>query len=488
MKHYIAARPETVASIIQFGQLPKKLPSYLEGEHLVVVDVASQSFAHMRAPLDQIFIIELNITDPIRKSVIQPELFQKIMCYSVRGEKLLRRLLKDTCHLEVEIKPSVYSVEVACAPVEEKPTVKSPAKKQRTMVDCHAAVFSPPRSFSVKRLSSPADHVSLLKKAFQVARKKILITSYDISHQALLRLDFYSDLRDVLSRGVKVYIYYNDQKGADQEALLSLRRLSGVLCDEAFTHSKFLCVDDQWVSIGSFNWLSSYVAESEEEATEGSIVSYDREVNKDLIQEIWRHLRFYRSLQFENIGAICKFEKDPNNEATAVYPFSSGSEMEYIPTLEQHCGFLQEVFERAKKKIVICSPFLSMRQCSEDISPAILRSISQRNISVFFVTSNRNLEYSRLGDYLDSLHSETIYLIGHDNFHLKTLIIDDEVIAEGSFNWLSATRNIDSDCHNHEATLLVRGKAALNLIDSFYQSIIGQLVIAAETQKLRPTI
>ncbi|MBP9727401.1 MAG: hypothetical protein KBD83_08075 [Gammaproteobacteria bacterium] len=424
MKHYIAARPETVVSIIQFGRLPETLPGYLEGERLVISDVASQSFTHIRTALDQIFIIEFDITDPTQRNIVQPAFFQRIVCYSVKGEKLLRRLLKDIRHPVIEINSAAYASLVSATHVQEQSVLESPAKKQRTLSVCHSTVFSPPRSPSiVKRLSSPADHMGLLRRALQVAQKKILITSYDISHNALLRMDFYADLRLALSRGVKIYIYYNDKKGADPEALRRLSRLSDVYCDEAFTHSKFLCVDDQWVSIGSFNWLSFYAAEKENDETEGSIVSYDRELNKQLIQEIWKHLRLYRNLQFGNMGAVCKFDRNPANEATVSYPFSSGSEMEYIPTLEQHCGFLQEVLRQAKRKIVICSPFLSMRQCLEDIDASVLRSLSERNVAVFFVTSNRSPEYAALEHYLNSMHSETIHLIGYADFHLKTLII-----------------------------------------------------------------
>ena len=70
-------------------------------------------------------------------------------------------------------------------------------------------------------------------------------------------------------------------------------------------------------------------------------------------------------------------------------------------------------------------------------------------------------------------------MIGYDDFHLKTLIIDDNIIAEGSFNWFSAVRNENSEYHNHEATLLVRGRAAAELIAEFYQSPVGELVSIA---------
>ena len=53
------------------------------------------------------------------------------------------------------------------------------------------------------------------------------------------------------------------------------------------------------------------------------------------------------------------------------------------------------------------------------------------------------------------------------------MIMDDTHIAEGSFNWLSASRERFSDYHNHEATFIVDGEAASSLIEHFYQSEVG---------------
>ena len=49
--------------------------------------------------------------------------------------------------------------------------------------------------------------------------------------------------------------------------------------------------------------------------------------------------------------------------------------------------------------------------------------------------------YSQLKDYLTRFAAQGVCLLNVDSFHLKTLIVDDELIAEGSFNWLSASRN-----------------------------------------------
>ncbi len=340
----------------------------------------------------------------------------------------------------------------------------------------------------IKRLSSPAEHVALLFKALEMAQKTLLITSYDVSHDALLSMNFYAQLRRALSRGVKVYIYYNDGKGADKEALKTLRKMDNVLCDEAFTHSKFLCVDSRWVSIGSYNWLSFHSEARTDERTEGTIVCYQRDLNKELIEDIWNHLRFYRNLQFDNRRALRHFDFDEKNHSTVSYDLTTRSELEYIPTLEQHCAFFQEILMKTKRKLVICSPFLSMQQCLEDIRRKDLYRLSQRGVKVYFVTSSQSRDYQALEEYLHKIHSENIYLIDHINFHLKTLIIDDEVIAEGSFNWLSATRNEESDFHNHEATLIVRGEAAIEPIANFYQSEIGQKTINIAEQKVSSRI
>lgn len=516
MKKYLAARPETICSILHEGKLPQSLPTYLRDHQLYFFDTPQEAALNSSTNLHQTFIVQCeaensestipDLTFPKKRSLDQGkqdlsfhdefrlliETIEQVICYSERGEKTLRQLLKNHPHPTITIDPDRFSCKTSTAhrsALDETSSSPAPKQARNTLSDNASTTFSPTTLIHrrrpttlVRRLSTPAEHIDLLKQALAKAEKSLLITSYDISHQALEQINFYDRLEQILIRGVKVYIYYNDCKGADEQALQILDRFPHVKCDEAFTHSKFLCVDDQWVCIGSFNWLSSIKENYIDEQIEGSLVSYQHDLNKDLLHDIWDHLRFYRNLQFENYRAAYSFERSERSYTTVIYELEDQSTLEYIPSLDQHCGFLQDMLAQAKHKVVICSPFLSMRQFLADANQVLLRSLVNRRVSLFILTSNHNSEYQQLVQYLSRINCTYLHVINNENFHLKTVIIDDEIIAEGSFNWLSAVRNEESTFHNHEATLLVRGNAADELVQQFYTSPIGQQILMKQSQ------
>lgn len=521
MKKYLATRPETICSILQAGKLPETLPSYLKGQLLFFFDSPQEAALNSSTNSHQTFIVQLELRSSVSAinsssqqkkraldsdtnaisssecSRFQPAAVEQVICYSERGEKILKNLLKQQRMPAIIVDATLFTL--SCTTITNSsssgyiPYSPDTKRSKTVLASSPSSLFSAnsPRNSPyseiknerlIQRLSTPAEHIALLKQALAKAKKSLLITSYDIRHQALVHINFYTELEQTLSKGVKVYIYFNDSKGADEEALRTLSRFPNVKCEEAFTHSKFLCVDRQWVSIGSFNWLSSIREKSVNAQTEGSLVSHHGQLNKDLLQDIWSHLRFYRNIQFENYKAVCAFERREESQTTATYDLDSHSALEYIPSLDQHCGFLQEMLEQAKRKVVICSPFLSMRQFLADIDKTLLRTFTHRGVSLFIITSSQNFDYPQLDRYLKSINSDFIHLIDHRNFHLKTLIIDDEIISEGSFNWLSAVRDEESEFHNHEATLLVRGPAAGELIQQFYDSPIGQKMSGRQAQ------
>lgn len=526
MKKYVVARPETICSILQEGKLPETLPNYLKDHQLYYFDSPQEAAINSSTQLHQTFIVQLNLdvdntsakssyssdhkkrvrsndtgmmfsassNMPFGKNArLSVNAIEQVICYSDRGKSLLINLIRKSRLPSIIVDASLFTASNTPVVDSRSPSITVDAPKtKRTKTDLSASsssLFSvrspakgPGDTSLIQRLSTPAEHITLLKQALLQARKSLLITSYDISHQALVQINFYTELEQTLARGVKVYIYFNDIKGADTQALSILRGFPNVLCEEAFTHSKFLCVDKQWVSIGSFNWLSFVRQRSTDTQSEASLVSYHKTLNNDLLDDIWKHLRFYRNIQFENYRAVRTFERSEDNYTTATYELDQQSELEYIPSLDQHCGFLQEMLETAKRKIIICSPFLSMRQFLANIDEALLRTFSNRGVRLFIVTSSQNYDYPRLTSYLNKINSSFIHMIDHSNFHLKTLIVDDEVITEGSFNWLSAVRDEESEFHNHEATLLVRGSAANALIQQFYDSPIGQKVLGCQAK------
>jgi len=111
------------------------------------------------------------------------------------------------------------------------------------------------------------EHPRLLEKAFNGCQDHLMIISPWIRAQ-VVNHDFLHKLKDVLKRGVKVYIGYgimekgkNDLLQRDQQAeqrLLQLAKKHPNFVIRCFgdTHAKVLICDNKFVVTGSFNWLS----------------------------------------------------------------------------------------------------------------------------------------------------------------------------------------------------------------------------------------
>ena len=67
---------------------------------------------------------------------------------------------------------------------------------------------------------------------------------------------------------------------------------------------------------------------------------------------------------------------------------------------------------------------------------------------------------------LKLLSSAGANVIHKNRLHSKVLYIDNKMIIESSFNWLSAVRNQSSDYQRYESSLVYRGKMAAKMIAS----------------------
>lgn len=325
------------------------------------------------------------------------------------------------------------------------------------------------------RLSTRQEHLNALEYAFKIAKNSILVTSYSINHETLQSANLYNLIQSVSRRGIRIYFYYNDQKFVDHN-ILNFLEYEGVYCDQAYTHSKILAVDRTFMASGSFNWLSA-VDYRFNPCEDGSIVCQS-DLCELLIDDFWKHLKFYRNVQFGNSKSVRSFQRNPYNCDALLYQFDDCySDLCYLPTLEQHQNYLQEAFERATEKIIICSPFISNNAEYEyDIDLDLLRLTSQRGVQIIFVCSEQSQGYAQSNflTFLRQANCPNVHLFQTRNFHLKTIIVDDSEIAEGSFNWLSAVRDSNSQFHNHEATIVIEGPAAKALIEHFYESNLGK--------------
>ena len=486
--YYLVVRPETVVSVVQSGKLPNKIPDWLKLNSLVCAHKVEDSFDDNTTFLDQAFVLELDIKHQDEFLFLESFLstdIKRIFTYSQRGKNLLNRLFNQNCPLPIIIQPDIYPKppeQSKKRALDESSALPAPAAKKRALspvasANNPATNTTPNQKLKqdiVSRIATYPEHLELLQLAFTQAKKTILITSYSINKETFLKANLYELIPSACSRGVKIYIYHNDYKFINKN-IMSFLSKHGVFCEEAYTHSKILAVDSNLIVTGSFNWLST-INSKYPESEEGSLV-FRGKICEDLKKDFWEYIKYYRHQQFANKKAIREFKRDPDHDSTIIYDLDNHTELGYMPSLDQQCGFFQACFEEAKQHLIICSPFISSKgEYQDDIDQEVLRNTVNRGVKIFFVCSENSDSLNSFRNFLSKVNSPNIYLIPVSHIHLKTIIIDYRTIAEGSFNWLSAMRDEESDYHNHEQTLYVQGAMAKTLIEHFFQSRVGTIV------------
>ncbi len=166
---------------------------------------------------------------------------------------------------------------------------------------------------------------------------------------------------------------------------------------------------------------------------------------------------------------------DPENEITDIEPLGSliGRGLgatDRIDTLAGHRDILRQALETAEKRLLIVSPFLSRRAIDADGLAPLVAAATKRGVTVRVITDSQ-LNLDRHGgtrpaareamDLMAASGADVRAVVG---IHAKTLAVDHDWLVEGSFNWLSASRDRDSDWQRSEASLVCRGIKAENMV------------------------
>ena len=142
------------------------------------------------------------------------------------------------------------------------------------------------------------------------------------------------------------------------------------------------------------------------------------------------------------------------------------AEIERISSLEEHREILEQAFSDAQDCVVISSPFITKSAIKNDNITTQIKRAVERGVSVkIFYDSKLNTgRRHELKDSIKSLSDAGAEVIHKDRLHSKVLYIDNKMIVESSFNWLSAVRDQSSDYQRYESSLLYRGKMAAKMI------------------------
>ena len=172
-------------------------------------------------------------------------------------------------------------------------------------------------------------------------------------------------------------------------------------------------------------------------------------------------------------GNLAKWLFDnPANEVSSNFIYQQATPLgryrvaERLSTLDAHRELLRKVFAEASQRIVIVSPCISVRAIEHDQLVYLIRSALGRGVDITVYT-DATLDYD---EHTDSLRSEAeagrqllvdngVRLVVLRGVHNKSLAVDDRLLVEGSFNWLSASR--DTARARHECSIeLVSPEAA----------------------------
>lgn len=172
--------------------------------------------------------------------------------------------------------------------------------------------------------------------------------------------------------------------------------------------------------------------------------------------------------KYKPSGGLAKFLfSSDNNELSSSFLFEDKiiiSENR-IDTLEKHQRCLKRAFEIAKTRIVIVSPFISKYAIQADnLLEGIQKAVSN-NVKVSIYTDkyldmpNGKLKKSA-EEGRSALTNSGAELFILNGIHNKAIIIDDEVLIEGSFNWLSALRDKQNPYYRYEVSQVIKDQEA----------------------------
>ena len=140
-----------------------------------------------------------------------------------------------------------------------------------------------------------------------------------------------------------------------------------------------------------------------------------------------------------------------------------------LSSLNEHRYLLKEVFQTAQERVLIVSPFISKSALQADGIPARVQQATRRGVQVLIYTDNDlnrvdgALKRSANDGIAELIRSgATVTVL--DGIHNKTLIRDNDLITEGSFNWLSAVRTAGGTHQREERTIMIEGSGARSMI------------------------
>ncbi len=154
----------------------------------------------------------------------------------------------------------------------------------------------------------------------------------------------------------------------------------------------------------------------------------------------------------------------------------------HLDTLEAHREVLTDGLRYAKQAVWIVSPYISEYAVNEDRLPLLIEEAQTRGVSVTVYVDlqlNRDengIEKPQAVNGIRMLRESGAIVKEVRSEHSKTLMIDDTVLIEGSFNWLSAIRYKEHRFHRRERSIRYEGKDIKEQIDKIIRETESRVI------------
>ncbi len=155
--------------------------------------------------------------------------------------------------------------------------------------------------YFTEQISDLDGHRKTLRSAFKNAQHRLIIVSPYLTRDAIEQDDIQALIQEACTRGVSVVVIsslelcrVDPKKVATFNECVRLLEQAGAKFRNTqvrSVHAKMLLVDDAWLAVGSFNWLSSVRRPSSSYSYYESSIRYDGEAASVMIQDSMKDLR-----------------------------------------------------------------------------------------------------------------------------------------------------------------------------------------------------
>jgi hypothetical protein len=311
-------------------------------------------------------------------------------------------------------------------------------------------------SFSL--LQTSEEHCSTLLDAIGLAEKSLIITTYQLNMTRKFQPKLFHALEKASRKGVKIQLFYNhmneNQKHFIQEDLGSIDNLDLI---EIPCHAKLVFSDEKVAAIGSFNWLSDYKEELEDNFFENDHANTNMSflVKGDFAKYLYE--KYYSTIKMYWRMSCVQGMAEELQEKFSVWKIKNHSlpvgyyaDVMLLRTPQDHHYYLQKLFDEIKSSLEIYSPFIcKSRKHQDEILPKYKLSAfleTGKKLIIHYPDDHENRQFMNKYYGPTAQKYPKFELIPTKNMHEKLLIIDEKLfdnkIVIGSFNWLSSATSL----------------------------------------------